>query len=159
MQTRPVGWRARRAGLGETRSWIGLVPRCLDEDWSEAALEAASRSPIARILLASKGAAEPVAFVVARRISDLLEIDLVGVLPGWRRRGLASMLLETLVETEAETGATEARLELRASNARARALYAGLGFVVVGQRARYYPDGEDALLLTRRLSPGSSTEG
>ncbi len=34
----------------------------------------------------------------------------------------------------------------------AQALYAGLDFVVVGRRARYYPDGETGPLLTRPLS-------
>jgi ribosomal-protein-alanine N-acetyltransferase len=41
------------------------------------------------------------------------------------------------------------QLELAATNAPALALYQGLGFVVVGRRSRYYPDGEDALLLSR----------
>jgi ribosomal protein S18 acetylase RimI-like enzyme len=48
--------------------------------------------------------------------------------------------------------------DLRASNRSAHALYAGLGFVVVGTRSRYYPDGEDATLLTRSSEPPHSLE-
>jgi ribosomal-protein-alanine N-acetyltransferase len=42
-------------------------------------------------------------------------------------------------------------LELRASNVPARALYEQAGFVVAGRRPRYYPGGEDALLMTLDL--------
>ena len=40
-------------------------------------------------------------------------------------------------------------LEVRASNAPAQALYRRAGFVVDGRRPRYYPDGEDAVLMSR----------
>jgi ribosomal protein S18 acetylase RimI-like enzyme len=42
-------------------------------------------------------------------------------------------------------------LEVRASNAAARALYASAGFVAVGRRARYYRDpDEDAVVMRWR---------
>ena len=41
--------------------------------------------------------------------------------------------------------------DLRASNGAARGLYEASGFVVVGRRPRYYPGGEDALLMTLDL--------
>jgi ribosomal-protein-alanine N-acetyltransferase len=53
-------------------------------------------------------------------------------------------------------GLAEARLELAASNDPARGLYERLGFMVVGRRKRYYPDGDDALLLSRMISSGRS---
>ena len=92
-----------------------------------------------------------IGFVLSRRILDLLEIDLVGVDPMSRRGGVAARLLARLIEAERVAGLVEARLELSASNSAASALYAGLGFVVVGRRPRYYPDGSDALLLTLLL--------
>jgi ribosomal protein S18 acetylase RimI-like enzyme len=54
-----------------------------------------------------------------------------------------------LIEAERAEGMRAVELELAASNDAARALYEGLGFVVVGRRSRYYPDGDDALLLTK----------
>jgi ribosomal-protein-alanine N-acetyltransferase len=44
------------------------------------------------------------------------------------------------------------QLEVRASNQPARALYARAGFVVDGRRPRYYPDGEDAVLMSWRAA-------
>jgi ribosomal-protein-alanine N-acetyltransferase len=71
-----------------------------------------------------------------------------------RRRGLASRLLEHLMEVAREYGARLMFLEVRPTNGAARRLYAGYGFQQVGTRRGYYPahDGrEDALLLTLAL--------
>ena len=46
-----------------------------------------------------------------------------------------------------------ATLEVRADNGGALALYARLGFDEVGRRRRYYPDGGDAVLMTRPPGP------
>ena len=45
-------------------------------------------------------------------------------------------------------------LEVRESNAAARALYARSGFAEEGARPRYYADGETALLLGAELRAG-----
>jgi ribosomal protein S18 acetylase RimI-like enzyme len=45
-------------------------------------------------------------------------------------------------------GAEVVHLEVRASNEAARRFYGELGFDEVGARPRYYPDGEDAVLLS-----------
>ena len=42
-------------------------------------------------------------------------------------------------------------LEVRASNAAACRLYSKMGFEEVGIRKGYYSDGEDALLMEKRL--------
>ena len=50
-------------------------------------------------------------------------------------------------------------LEVRASNAPARALYERLGFAVAGVRRRYYHDnGEDAVLMTLDLAESDASE-
>lgn len=148
----------RRAGPGDLDRLLGLVRACFEEGWGAASLAGALSAGEARAWIAVEAdraspTAEPAAigFVLARRILDLLEIDLVGVRPDARRLGLAGDLLETLLATEARTGLVEARLELSTANEPASRLYAGLGFVVVGRRPRYYPDGTDALLLSRSL--------
>jgi len=145
-------------GASDLDSVAMLVGRGFGDGWDRGALAAAHVSTSARILIAEDSAGAVVGFVVARRVVDLLEVDLLGVASPHRRQGIAVSLLETLLDVERGAGAAEVHLELRASNAAARALYRRLGFVVVGRRARYYPDGEDALLLTRVLSSGLATE-
>lgn len=121
-----------------------------DHIWGTGAIGTALVAPEARVRLAEVSPAGAlVGFVFARRVVDLLEIDLVGVHRAERRRGLARSMLADLIEDEIEHGIVEARLEFAESNDPAWRLYAGLGFVVVGRRKRYYPDGADALLMSR----------
>ena len=110
----------------------------------------------ARAVRRGKRCGVPPGFVWARRIVDLLEVDLVGVRVEHRRCAVARSLLGRLIEDETMAGLVEARLELAASNDPARGLYVGLGFMVVGRRTRYYPDGDDALLFSRLIFPGRS---
>jgi ribosomal-protein-alanine N-acetyltransferase len=68
-----------------------------------------------------------------------------------RRRGLARGLLRHVFAVAAAAGASSATLEVRESNAAARALYEGLGFTVEGVRRNYYQaPREDALVLWHR---------
>ena len=133
-----------------------LIADGQNRGWSAASIAAAVETPGARVRLAKGSDESPLGFVLARRIVDLLEIDLVGVRAEHRRSGIARSLLSELIEAEAEMGLAETRLELAASNAPARELYLGLGFMVVGRRTRYYPDGDDALLLSCMTSLGRS---
>ncbi len=48
-----------------------------------------------------------------------------------------------------DRGLESAWLEVRAGNVPAIGLYEQFGFIVNGQRKRYYKDGEDALLMMR----------
>lgn len=144
----------RPAGIEDLDQLVSLVRRCFSDGWGESALAGALADRNARAWLVcpvARSASPAVGFVLARRIVDLLEIDLVGIEPGIRRQGLAARLLRALIESESRVGVVEARLELSALNAPATGLYAGLGFVVVGRRPRYYPDGSDALLLSRSV--------
>ena len=90
-------------------------------------------------------------FLHGHRAGTAFEILGLAVAAGARRRGVGRALVET-----AATAARGARLpclqlEVRAGDAGARSFYSAAGFVAVGRRARYYRDGEDALLMTRAL--------
>lgn len=77
----------------------------------------------------------------------------LAVAPGHRRNGLARALLEELLREAAKLNCREALLEVRRSNDAARALYEQFGFTAAGVRARYYPNGEDAILYSKPLTP------
>ncbi len=87
-------------------------------------------------------------FVVARLLSDEMEIENVVVAQGLRRFGLGSLLLEHLMQEAKNQGIRRVFLEVRESNAAARRLYEKAGFVTRGVRKDYYraPE-EDALVL------------
>jgi [ribosomal protein S18]-alanine N-acetyltransferase len=91
--------------------------------------------------------------MLARVTGDEAEVLTLAVIPDGRRRGLGAALLTAALREAGERGAQAVLLEVSETNTAARALYAAAGFVEVGRRRHYYPDGSDALVLRRALSP------
>lgn len=126
-----------------------LIASLPEVAWSEASLLAELARPDSRIWLASGGTQRAAqGLLVARRVLDELHVLDVAVAAAHRRTGLGRALVEQALAWASQSGLRAALLELRASNQPAHALYSACGFVVVGRRARYYPGGEDALLMT-----------
>ena len=88
-----------------------------------------------------------------RVTADEAELLTVAVLPTARRRGIGTALLAEEVAEAARRGAERMFLEVAEGNRAARTLYDRHGFVVVGRRRAYYPDGSHALVLSRSLAP------
>lgn len=82
---------------------------------------------------------------------DEAEIIAIATLQSARRRGTALTLLKTLEESLSARGVLRLLLEVSETNEPARACYRRAGFVPTGHRARYYPDGSDAVLMTRTI--------
>jgi len=96
--------------------------------------------------------AELAGFLVARRLSSELEILNFAVESEWRHCGIGAKLLGAALQWAQAFQATQAILEVRASNLSALRFYASHKFEVVGRRPRYYTAPvEDALLLTATL--------
>jgi len=90
-------------------------------------------------------------FVVAR-CGEEWEIENVVVKPELRRQGIGRELIREVIRQARERGAKDVFLEVRESNAAARALYAELGFNEQGRRRGYYQNPEeDAVVLRLRL--------
>jgi [ribosomal protein S18]-alanine N-acetyltransferase len=102
---------------------------------------------------AAELAGEVAGFLVARRLSSELEILNFAVGSEWRRCGIGANLLGAALQWAQAFQATQAILEVRASNLAALRFYASHKFEVVGRRPRYYTAPvEDALLLTAPLT-------
>lgn len=87
-------------------------------------------------------------YVVALDAADEGEILNLAVAETGRRRGLGRALVQAIVDALAARGVREVYLEVRESNAAARALYAAFGFKDVGRRKGYYRRPvEDAIVL------------
>ena len=79
-----------------------------------------------------------VGFLVGRGVADEGELLNLAVEPLHRRAGVARQLVHVFLHELTDNGARAVFLEVRESNAGARALYRNLGFQEVGVRARYY---------------------
>lgn len=104
-----------------------------------------------KILLVAEADGVPVGYIGAYTVLGETDILTVAVDPAARRQGIGRRLLESLFD--ALSGQSSAiYLEVRESNAPARALYASLGFFEVGRRRGYYKrPAEDAILYKKEL--------
>ena len=85
-------------------------------------------------------------------LADVAHVLDVGVDPAHQRRGIGSRLCRAVMDEAWRRGVSGVTLEVRRSNAAARALYRGLGMTESGLRPRYYPDGECAVIFWARPS-------
>jgi ribosomal-protein-alanine N-acetyltransferase len=133
-----TAWDYDRVARGEMAGWVAT-------ENSNARAEVADE-------IAAEVAGEVAGFLVARRLSSELEVLNFAVDSDWRRRGIGAKLLGAALEWAQSFQATQAILEVRASNLAALRFYASHNFEVVGRRPRYYTAPvEDALLLTAPL--------
>ena len=120
---------------------------CLLRPWSEAVWREELESPFGLYLILEEGG-EIFGQIGVRHILDELHITTLAVRPERRRQGHARTLVGAALAAFPE--ARRVHLEVRPSNAAARALYEAMGFSTTGLRRRYYGD-EDALLMTLDL--------
>jgi [ribosomal protein S18]-alanine N-acetyltransferase len=91
---------------------------------------------------------ELVGYLIISRYVDAWHGMNVAVAEPYRRRGVASGLMERLFEDTARDGRRGYTLEVRVSNEAAIRLYERLGFKARGIRRGYYTDNrEDALIM------------
>jgi [ribosomal protein S18]-alanine N-acetyltransferase len=96
-------------------------------------------------------------YVCLWEVADELHITNIAVHPDSRRQGIGRMLLGNMLDDARQRLLRLVVLEVRPSNAEARALYESFGFKVVGRRRGYYYDtGEDALVMEATLGSGGS---
>lgn len=119
----------------------------LARPWSAAMWRQELESPHGTYLVLEESGAL-IGYVGVKRVADELHLMTIAVRREHRRKGHARTLIEAALA--AHPGARSVYLEVRPSNAAARALYGYLGFREAGRRRRYYGD-EDALLMVRHL--------
>jgi ribosomal-protein-alanine N-acetyltransferase len=79
---------------------------------------------------------------------DEAHVTNVAVHPEYRRRGIATALLQVAARRAVARGVARLTLEVRPGNAGAKDLYSRLGFAARGRRKHYYSDtGEDAIIM------------
>ncbi len=86
------------------------------------------------------------------RVLDEYYITNICVLPSYRRRGIASLILKTMIDFGREQNGAFITLEVRESNLSAIKLYEKFGFSEKGRRKNFYSDPkEDAIIMTLKF--------
>ena len=86
-------------------------------------------------------------------VGDEVHILNLAVHPDVRRSGTGRAMVERVLADAASHHAVSVSLEVRRDNQAAVALYRALRFTETGLRRNYYGQGEDALIMERRLHP------
>ena len=131
---------------------IAAIERaCFTDPWSESALRDELLSPLARYFVCTENG-EVLGYIGTRMVLDECQVANVAVSPACRREGVASFLMEAMLDFCRREGMDLVTLEVRVSNSAAQALYEKFGFQKTGIRPGYYRSPpEDAVLMS--LSP------
>ncbi|HEX2427150.1 MAG TPA: ribosomal protein S18-alanine N-acetyltransferase [Gaiellaceae bacterium] len=121
--------------------------------WSRSMFDAELRKPSSLAIGAFTDGDELVGYAFVSRYVDAWHVMNVAVANAYRRRGIASALLERMFEVTGTDPRRGYTLEVRVSNLGAIRLYEQLGFEPRGMRRGYYTDNrEDALIMWREPS-------
>ena len=120
--------------------------------WSEKAIREEIVGPGRRFVVAD----DLSGYAVTMSAGDIVDLLRIAVRPDARRDGLATRLLDTLLE---ETDhASRMLLEVSVANSEALGFYVARQFSVIDVRPNYYRDGSEALVMCRWL-PGAARTG
>ena len=124
---------------------------CFSDPWSENSVASELKNPLSCWLVAEEDG-EVAGYIGSQTVMGETDMMNVAVHPDYRRRGIGEKLVEALVEALKSWESHCLTLEVRASNAPAKALYEKLGFTQVGLRKNYYRNPkEDALILRKEF--------
>lgn len=129
---------------------------CFEKDaWSRDMLLSSIRQPSTRIWTVEDiQSSKILAYAVLYLAGDEGDIANIAVLPPYRRTGIGSLLLDTMLQQAKSEGICSVYLEVRQSNTPAILLYLSKGFEEIGKRKNYYRNPrEDALLMVKAVFP------
>lgn len=129
-------------GLAELDREVFSVP------WSEKSFLDECKNQLAVYFIA-KDKEKIVGYAGFWHVADEGDITNIAVLPSYRRRKIASSLLEEMIKEAKKRQLALLTLEVRCSNTPAINLYEHFGFKVIGKRKMYYTNPtEDAFIMT-----------
>lgn len=139
----------RRAGPNDCEVVAAAEKMLFTDPWSRRSFTELVDRPGVQFLVATQD--DVVAgYAIAYSAADEAELANLAVVPTRQRHGVGRRLLDAVLGAVQREGAVEIWLEVRQSNAAARALYDRAGFTEVGLRRRYYDRPvEDAIVMRR----------
>lgn len=159
METQPfTDWGAqfRRMRPEDLEQVLAIEQRNFHEPWTRRSfLAEIETAPLSQPLVVVYEN-QLVAYIVPWFIADELQIANVAVHEDFRRRGLARQLIMHVCDLAQRRHCRVAHLEVRRSNTAAWQLYESLGFQITTVRRSYYGPNEDALLMSKKLTPSAS---
>ena len=142
----------RPARRDDVDAIAAIEKRAFSDPWSANSFRALFGNPLVHFAIAEDATGRILGYVVAWFVVDEAEIANLAVADDARRAGVGATLLDHAIGAAQQRHCQVVFLEVRESNAAARALYASRGFQVAGRRLKYYRKPvEDALILRRGM--------
>lgn len=141
------------------RSWLEsdissvaeIESRSFGDPWSEKSIEETFNTRNFFGVVACDDENEVIGYVGASSVIDEGEIYLVAVKEEYRRKGVASAMLDEIFSRFGNRGVKKVFLEVRKSNLPALHCYERAGFEKISVRKKYYEGIEDAVIMEKRL--------
>lgn len=126
-----------------------LEQLCFNDPWSENSIASELDNRLSLWLVAMENE-KVIGYVGSQTVLGETDMMNIATHPDYRNQGVASCLINALIEALTEQGSHSLMLEVRVSNAQAIRIYEKFGFVEVGRRRNYYRNPkEDALILRK----------
>ena len=126
-----------------------LERECFADPWSEKALEDELSNPNAVFHVALLDG-QVAGYVGMLHVLDEGDICNVAVFDSFRRQGVATALIQTLLDYGVEKKLSFITLEVRESNVGAQAFYETMGFRAIGLRKNFYDHPKEHAVLMNR---------
>ena len=129
-----------------------LEKLCFNDPWSEKSIASELNNRLSCWLVALDGDSV-VGYVGSQTVLGETDMMNIAVHPDYRKQGVATDLIQSLIDALSKQGSHSLMLEVRQTNEPAKNLYKSLGFETVGIRKNYYRNPrENALILRKEWS-------
>ncbi|HZP45437.1 MAG TPA: ribosomal protein S18-alanine N-acetyltransferase [Candidatus Binataceae bacterium] len=145
-------FRLRDATNADLPRIVAIERRAFAHPWAEEAFHRELTLSFSRIVLGVTDQNDLGGYLCRWLIADECHILNVAVDTKYRRQGLGELLMREAIAEAVAKRVAIVTLEVRRSNTAARCLYRKLAFEERRLRKNYYGQGEDAIVMERRLT-------
>lgn len=148
-----LSFRFRQLRSSDAPRLFAIESKVYQEPWSEELLRASIKAPNGHgfgLFEQTHTCIGYAIFQIAHCEAHLLNL---AIAKEYQRKGWGTYLLDRCLDELIDNGVESCFLEVRPSNTGARKLYENKGFHGLMTREQYYGDGEEALIMLKRLKP------
>ena len=130
---------------------VRLESLCFKEPWNEKdCLQELNENPFSHGWLL-KEENQIVGYAFLWETFEMAQLARIGIDPLYRKKGLGNELMQHLFQRAKDAGCEFMTLEVRESNEAAIHMYEACEFIQVNVSKGYYPDGENAIVMTKAV--------
>lgn len=127
-----------------------LIESGLGWSWTPSRVSREIKATNSNVILSLEGN-QVIGFAVMKYLDDEATLNLFGVHPKHRRKGVGTRMLKWLEQTALISGNGVVYLETRLTNTEGRKFYTSMGYKVIQRIPGYYKGKETALRMARDL--------